>query len=218
MDREKRDGNTILLTVIGVATLLVALVGATFAYFSTQINNESNQSVGITTAAPVGLQYLGQKFEMTNIIPGVESTGEQGTFTVENPSASTVDQKYDLKLVIDENTLNNLDGAGQLLLKIVSSSEGVVISNTAANATTVEEADGNGVQWDLTAGDETKLAEGTTAAGKEYVFVKDQRIAIGKTQTYKMTLNFVNFDKPQDNNQGKTFRAHIDLVNPVSVK
>ena len=213
MDRERKDGNTILLTVIGVATLLVALVGATFAYFTTQIQNEANQSVGITTAAPVGLQYLGQQFEMTNIIPGEEHTAEEGKFTVTNPSASTVDQKYDLKLGIDANTLNNLDGNEQLLLTITSAD--ATVTNDATNATAVT----NGVKWDLTAGHQAEtLAEGTTASAAEYVFVKDQRIAIGATQNYQMTLEFKDTGAPQDNNQGKTFRAHIDLVNAVSVK
>ncbi len=216
MEKEKGDGNTILLTVIGVATLLVALVGATFAYFSTQITNEANQSMGITTAAPVGLQYLGQKFELANIIPGTQNTDEQGTFTVENPSTSTVDQKYDLKLVIDQNTLNNADGDGQLLLTITSAD--ATVTATGANVKAVT----NGIEIDLTNGTPITVegAKGTLGeAAKEYVIVKDQRIAIGATQTYKMILNFVNFeDATQDHNQGKAFKAHIDLVNPVSVK
>lgn len=206
MDKEKGDGNTILLTVIGVATLLVALVGATFAYFSTQVNNESNQSMSISTAAPVGLQYLGQKFELTNIIPGTTSTEDQGRFTVTNPSTSTVDQQYDLELVIDENTLNNTDGDGQLLLSITNTTAGTV--KKIGDATNVKEIT-NGLEWDLT--------DGANVPNK-YQFVDDKRIGIGQTDTYQMTLNFVNLDKPQDNNQGKSFRAHIDLTNPVSVK
>lgn len=206
MDKEKGDGNTILLTVIGVATLLVALVGATFAYFSTQVNNESNQSMSISTAAPVGLQYLGQKFELTNIIPGTTNTEDQGRFTVTNPGTSTVDQQYDLELVIDENTLNNTDGDGQLLLSITNTTAGTV--KKIGDATNVKEIT-NGLEWDLT--------DGANVPNK-YQFVDDKRIGIGQTDTYQMTLNFVNLDKPQDNNQGKSFRAHIDLTNPVSVK
>ena len=36
--------NTMLLTVIAVATLLVAVVGATFAYFSVSVNNTENKT------------------------------------------------------------------------------------------------------------------------------------------------------------------------------
>ena len=51
--------NTILLTVIAIATLLVAVVGATFAYFTAQFNvnndEDANKKVEIqpTTVAPV---------------------------------------------------------------------------------------------------------------------------------------------------------------------
>ncbi len=41
MERENGNGNKVLLTVIGAATLLVAMVGATFAYFSATSNKPS---------------------------------------------------------------------------------------------------------------------------------------------------------------------------------
>ena len=42
--------NTILLTVIAVATLLVAVVGATFAYFTAQGGTTARTPVNVTTA------------------------------------------------------------------------------------------------------------------------------------------------------------------------
>lgn len=45
---EKR--NTLLLTVIAIATLLVAVVGATFAYFATTQNIDANVAVNVQTA------------------------------------------------------------------------------------------------------------------------------------------------------------------------
>ena len=41
--------NTILLTVIAVATLLVAVVGATFAYFTAQGTGSKQKDVTVTT-------------------------------------------------------------------------------------------------------------------------------------------------------------------------
>lgn len=54
MEENNRDNsgrkNTILLTVIGVSTLLVALVGATFAYFTATLSgNPTTDNVNITT-------------------------------------------------------------------------------------------------------------------------------------------------------------------------
>ena len=42
--------NTILLTVIAVATLLVAVVGATFAYFTAQGGGIAETKVNVTTS------------------------------------------------------------------------------------------------------------------------------------------------------------------------
>lgn len=50
--------NTILLTVIAVATLLVAVVGATFAYFSVVGNNNSNPTVITSSIDKVGTVVL----------------------------------------------------------------------------------------------------------------------------------------------------------------
>lgn len=47
---ENSKGQTIFLSVIGVATLLVAIIGATFAWFSVEVQgNESAQSVYVET-------------------------------------------------------------------------------------------------------------------------------------------------------------------------
>lgn len=45
---DETRGRDIFLGVIGVLTLIVAIVGATFAYFSTQVNS-ANESVNITS-------------------------------------------------------------------------------------------------------------------------------------------------------------------------
>ncbi len=45
---EKR--NTLILTIIGVATLLISVVGATFAYFASNINTNSNVGVNVHTS------------------------------------------------------------------------------------------------------------------------------------------------------------------------
>ena len=52
---ERGNGNTVLLTVIGVATLLVALVGATFAYFTATVT-DSSTPVNVTTTQVAGME------------------------------------------------------------------------------------------------------------------------------------------------------------------
>lgn len=112
---ERGNGNTVLLTVIGVATLLVALVGATFAYFTANATSNSSQSLSITTAAPVALvtEDVGAAINLENAIPGAKSANNGQGFTVENPSSSTIKQTYDLKLVVDTDTFVTSCRAGK---------------------------------------------------------------------------------------------------------
>lgn len=223
MDNERGNGNgnTVLLTVIGVATLLVALVGATFAYFSATITNKTEQSVVLTTAAPVGLEYVSPKaITMTNIIPGAS---ESGTFTVTNPATSTVAQMYDLELVIDENELNTniTSGAtygdgqtslpGQLLVTVNGSST-TAGTGGKSTAVTIEEC-GTSSACDFTDG-----TADNAKAGSKRIIVKEQRIEIGEVQTYVVNVNFKELDVNQNENKDKAFSAHIEIANATSVR
>jgi hypothetical protein len=202
MNNGNGNGNTVLLTVIGVATLLVALVGATFAYFTATVSNTSAQSFSVTTATPVGLVYAGQKLTMANAIPGDSA---ESSFTVENPStnsetgaANTVNQSYDLVLKIDGNEFSytdNTDSAKQLVLTLSATSTG---NNTPSLKTT---------EIDFTSGTKDPVT-----------LVDDQKIEVGEKQTYSLTLNFNNLESyAQDNNQGKSFNAHIEITDYKSI-
>lgn len=66
--------NTILLTVIAIATLLVAVVGATFAYFTAQVSTtgkEGNETVNVKTYALTEVTMeRGSKVESKGMYPG----------------------------------------------------------------------------------------------------------------------------------------------------
>lgn len=190
--RQKQEkGNTVLLTVIGVATLLVALVGATFAYFTATVTNNNNQSVTITTATGGGLTYnTTDQIALSNAVPSASDTGK---FTVTNPSnsgANTLTYTYDLDLIVTVNEFVTTEGTGQLTFVITPSS-------TGSNRPTLVNY---GTTTDITA-----IATGT------YPVVSDQTIAVGETQTYDSVLTFVETNSEQNTNQGKAFAAHIDI-------
>lgn len=72
MNENGGKSSTILLTVIGIATLLVVVVGATFAYFAATVTgNENEKSVTVTAAANGSTITFGggDKIELTNIYP-----------------------------------------------------------------------------------------------------------------------------------------------------
>lgn len=69
--------NMVLLTVIAVATLLVAVVGATFAYFTASINQDRTEEGGKGQT-----QITTGKIASTTVVANVD--GEAGKFTAEN--------------------------------------------------------------------------------------------------------------------------------------
>ena len=231
---EKGNGNTVLLTVIGVATLLVALVGATFAYFTAAVSNNQAQSISVTTATPVGLVYVGTELVLDNAIPG--QSAEEKTFTVTNPGASsdmpsTTAQEYDLDIIIDSNgftytTTEAAIAAGksttpQLVVTVTAAS--TTAGDNAKSNTPVLKIDDDDTDGVVTVTDNTYVADftdGTTKAKATSSFglVASQRIEIGEVQTYTINLDFEELDIAQDNNQTKSFNAHIEISNPVSVQ
>ncbi len=200
----RNNGNTILLTVIGIATLLVALVGATFAYFTASINNANSQTVSVNTAVPAGLNYVGGELQLPNAVPG---DSNNMTFTVSNPSTSTVTQSYKLKVVVDADRIpsggafvavdqDNNPAPNQLVLSITSSSDG---SNTPFTGSLTR---------DYTDGSNTADWEFTNAI----------TIAPGETHTYDLTIAFNNLQEQNQNpNQGKAFYGHVNIYDVRSV-
>lgn len=205
VDNSKKN-NTVLLSVIGVATLLVALVGATFAYFSATVTNNSQQSVSIATASVANLEYKQTKaITLVNAKPGDKTDGttgkEPGGFTITNPDGNTMTLYYDLDLIVDTNTFTAATSPAQLYLTIT----GATSDTTNGTAPTITTFNGDGT--DVTDGTEA-FKTGTTTK-----FVTQQAIVPGETQTYTSNLDFKELGKPQDENQSKSFVAHIDVTN-----
>ena len=89
MEREDKRG--IFFGVIGVLTLIVAIIGASLAYFS--INARSRENALTVQAATVKIVYEdGDQLNVTNIIPSTQEIALR-TFTRANPVTDT-ESKY----------------------------------------------------------------------------------------------------------------------------
>jgi len=67
-EQKKNNGKGVFYGVIAVATLIVAIIGATFAYFTAQ--NSSTTNALSATAATVSINYTeGRSIQATNLIP-----------------------------------------------------------------------------------------------------------------------------------------------------
>lgn len=118
MNENGGKNNTILLTVIAIATLLVVVTGATFAYFAAVIRgNETASSISLT-AANTGQKLTlggGEEVKLTNIYPKGTAAGSE--WVTKNISLSsnalegnTGTSVYTFTMSVDTNTFNFTDG------------------------------------------------------------------------------------------------------------
>ena len=128
---ENKKGNGIFLGVIGVATLIVAIIGATFAYFSASTNSADNAISVNSTQLSLGYSDNTSQLK-TNLIPATDKIAKFGAtdathiaskgtciddngnevcgvyeFFVGNPSGTTA-QKIYANITVVTNTFDNL--------------------------------------------------------------------------------------------------------------
>ena len=133
-------GNIILLTIIAVATLLVAVAGTTFAYFGITMNgSESGTTIEVTSgtlsveydsnakinfgASEVGSEVSRKSIDVTGVITGSSNLNYEADLVVDNNTYSDGALTYQL---VSENVSNN--GS-----TIVQTSEAVAIPSGSSN-------------------------------------------------------------------------------------
>ena len=99
MKSVKMDKGTVLITVVSIITLLVAIIGATFAWFSATVKgNEEASSVTVKTAT-LGISYNGgNEIKLQNALPNASATK---TFTIAATAETNANQEYDINWNID---------------------------------------------------------------------------------------------------------------------
>lgn len=197
--------NTVMLTIIGIATLLIAVVGATFAYFSAQLTGTDSEKEYTVRSATVGTQFNGgAEVNATGIYPKAEPWGTK-EFTIKTTSSKGVATNYSITLVIDDN-------------------------DTTADATIsdghglIKKFQPNALSYTLTAVEENAATEGRmpTATTETKIADPSQDIVFGTatiygndttevTQTYTLSMFFKDTNEDQNANQGAQFKAHISI-------
>ena len=206
-------GTTILLTVIGIATLLVAVVGATFAYFTAQVTGNDDTTDVTVTAANLGTVT----FEHSNVIDLCDdSLGdacseiypgaiEEKTFTVKHTADaqgvdSTVPVDYEVYLVITENSLRaagegeTITETGNLKATLTAPTglaEGASATSNFATATSLSTDNA-----DHAAGKRVLIGTGTLKAGAD-------------EHEWSLKVELVNAATEQNDDQGRKFSARI---------
>lgn len=196
--------NTVMLTIIGIATLLIAVVGATFAYFSATLTGTNNEKEYTVRSAIVGTEFNGgADITATGIYPKEEAWGTK-TFSIKTTSTKGVSTKYRITLVIDDNDTTAdttiSDGAGHIK-RFQANALSYTLTASEANAAT------EGIMPTAT---ETQIANPSQdiVFGEATIYGND---AVEVTQTYTLSMFFKDTGTDQNANQGAQFKAHISI-------
>lgn len=181
---ETKKGNTVLLTVIAVATLLVAVVGATFAYFTASVaGNDTASSVVVKTAQIGTITYTnGNEVKLDNAYPG--ATSETKTFTVAADTSATANVNYSLNWT---NVTNGFVNKEDLVYTLTGA------SSDASNTTT------------------TLVTKTNEVAPSANTLIGSSVLKPGETHTYSLTVKFKETGSDQNANQGKAFTGKIEV-------
>ena len=221
---EKGKNNAVLLTVIGIATLLVAIVGATFAYFSARTTynyeDDPNSVLKITSSSNGGTIIFegGDPIPVSNIYPK-DGDWVNKTVNVKYSNPTTVyDYSYDLYVVYD----NEFD-TNQVTYTFAPATGTVCLTN--GSLATSDAGCTKSVTTSSTAGDTIIAAVSSTGFknttdGQEPLGTQTEFLGTG---TFKPTENQVNHvysfkiqfpndtTNSQNTQQGKSLNAYIRI-------
>ena len=179
-------GQTLFLSMIGIATLLVAIVGATFAWFSATVTGNDTASSVIVNTATLGITYNnGTELRLDNAVPGDPSNPV--TFTVAANEGTTVDQKYKIYFDVLTNDFVDKTDLEYSLTGSGNTNGGTLVSSTTINAQVPSTGNNNQV--------------GTIATLKP-----------NETHSYEMIVTFKSTADNQNDNQGKKFQGKIRVA------
>ena len=180
------DGKTqsIFLSIIGIATLLVAIIGATFAWFSITVTGNDNPSDIVITSGTLGqVSFVdGTTIEIDNLMPGNYTTK---TFTVSQTDPSATGKiSYNIVLNVKENTLTP-SASGEFVHSLKSS------GNTNGG---------------------TLAVLGDPIVPEKSMVIGSGVIEGYEVHTYEYSIGLNNAPFDQNEAQGKTFSGYLSVV------
>lgn len=197
--------NTVMLTIIGIATLLIAVVGATFAYFSATLTGTNSEKEYTVRSATVGTEFnSGNQIAAAGIYPKAEAWGTK-TFSIKTTATKGVSTKYKITLVIDDNDTTAdatiSDGAGHVK-RFQANALSYTLTATEANAAT---------KGTMPTATETQIAYPSKdiVFGEATIYGNDAQEV---TQTYTLSMFFKDTNEDQNANQGAQFKGHIAIT------
>lgn len=155
--KDNNKGSMIILTVIGIATLLIAVIGATFAYFTVSIKYVTTPSVVDVESSTMVIEYESYNDILyVGAIPGrpSEDTNNKLRFKVTSGNTMMTPTPYDVYLKITQNEFVNSQDKENLVFYLYETKVGTStldsnrINSTRGNlyAATLEDYEFKGIE------------------------------------------------------------------------
>lgn len=192
---ENRKGPGVFYAVVGVATLVVAIIGATFAYFSATTTNDTNVTGSTASGASLSMVITRESDAGTaaNMIPMLTTDLQKGV-TGTN-SKSCIDANGNTVCQVYKITVTN--GSKDIGIHVKGT------MNLASNA--------KNMKWEVLTDAKTVKADGTVVAqGENGVIVANQALAKSGSQDFYLVVWLEETNKVQDTDDaGKTFTGTV---------
>ncbi len=216
-ENNNNRGSMIILTVIGIATLLIAVIGATFAYFTVTIQGNPtapNVTVQSKTLGVIEFETLNE-IKYTNLIPGrpVWETDQTPTnklnFTVTSAVDASSNEDYVVYLNVESNDFET-DNVVYLLTETETGTHSVkggqyFTDDNFVNHTFAGESTPTKLGF-IKAGFTGKMKIGTAQLGQ-----------LGSKDKWEFEIWVNEIGAEQNEDQGKTITAYItiELADPT---
>ena len=191
--------------IIGVITLLIFGIGATFAYFIAEGGNAEQTNINVTTHTTDSLVFeVGKAIsitaDQTTFAPGAGNRADNTFARAElkaNSSTNNATEHYYVYLSIDTNefTYSTEEKTAELILTITDPNGNALTNINGLNYVTAGEISG----FDITE------SNGLITIANNYEITSTST----KIDEWNIELTLVNLDANQNNNAGKTFNATL---------
>ena len=209
MERKTNEKKVLVLSFLGVITLIVVVVGATYAYFIAQGGGLVNTNVNVQSSTTDNLSFqVGSAINITaseenfaqNMGNKTGSTFARATLTANN-ATNNATRNYYVYLDITSNDFEYTtgDNQGEILLKITDP-DGAEVTTLGSLERKTSGTDANQVTgFDI-----------TTSTGLITIADNYEIVSTGtETQEWQVEVIFVNLASDQNANTGKTFAATL---------
>ena len=203
--KQSNEKKVLALSAIAVITLIAVIIGATYAYFQAQGGGSSDIDTSVITSTTDKLSF--QVGNGINITANQEDFGsgagnKSGSTTASamltaNNATNTATRNYNLYLDIKNNgfTYTVNEDTPELILTIMRPDGTELESLSGYERVTVGKVTG----FDITE------ASNAILIADNYEITASPEV----TQTWTITVTFINLDSDQNKNTGKTFAADV---------